>query len=199
MGIPKGLYRNPSDPASPPWIVQQFNTLLAATPSTIHMALGFHASLYLPHLPIPHPRLSYSVHPNPEGGPFETLCCALETLMKSSLKLKSKDWIGYLPLDVPCPPQNFWQDLKTSQIPAESQVLLPTHLGRGGHPIFFRTRFAKTLLSLPSQHPARRLDWVIRSLADGQKFRFETECQEILLNLNTPRDWEHYQKMSREN
>jgi molybdenum cofactor cytidylyltransferase len=61
-------------------------------------------------------------------------------------------------------------------------IVLPSYLGRRGHPLIFASRLYDELLAAPAETGARAVVWK----HDGEVLEVPTEEQGVLINLNDP-------------
>jgi CTP:molybdopterin cytidylyltransferase MocA len=178
MGQPKGLV--PFE--GKPWIETQLAHLADRGLSDAIVVLGYSADLYFAALPwlrasgaVHGLRVRAVVNTLPEFGPFSSIQAGARVLGAGA-------WI--LPVDVPCPTRETWELLSASR----ASVCVPTHLGKGGHPVRVSQAFLNRLVNIPADGPDSRLDHQIR-LAGADVERVEVTDPLVLKNLNSPEDW----------
>ena len=124
-----------------------------------------------------------------EKGPF------------SSLQMGLTHWAAsepmgpcfVLPIDTPCPQPDVWQKLNQYMNKFQAQVALPTFASKGGHPVLLQHDFIQRLLQVPLQdNPEARLDRQMYLLADQLRVRVPVDDPQVVMNLNTPDQWQAY-------
>jgi len=81
--------------------------------------------------------------------------------------------------------------LQTAMINSHLGALVPEYGGRGGHPVFISSRAAKALVQIDPEREDARLDRQIVIMQDV--LRLPVNDKGILLNINTPEEWERAQ------
>lgn len=66
-------------------------------------------------------------------------------------------------------------------------ITIPTHLGKGGHPIIFSTELLPEFMSISEE--SQGLKAVVRR-HEAQTLRVDVDSPEVLLDLNTPQDYQ---------
>jgi len=114
----------------------------------------------------------------PENGPFSTLKKCLKNIDASSDAL-------ICPIDVPIiNATNLKQLIKT-----KSYIVKPIYNNQSGHPIKINNQFVRELLN---EKLSARLDELITTLPKDKINKIPCIDSQIILNLNTPKDWENY-------
>lgn len=188
MGQPKGLLFDKKEY----WLETQLKSIASAGGKEVYIALGFHTPTYcekLPWLtsalqaPITYLNLNIRaiVNPNPERGSFSSLQTVLSQIEKPKTIL-------LCPIDVPIPKDETLELLLEKQ----QAIVIPNYKGKNGHPIVMATSFWRPLLQLDSSNS--RLDFLIKACPSSMIGIVPVENPEVILNLNTPEDWETYQQ-----
>jgi molybdenum cofactor cytidylyltransferase len=193
MPLPKGLQRIGHEL----WIERQLRNLANEGQSTGVIVLGYRKEEYLQALPWLHKaytcqyenfqgtfhgtQFQVVVNPQPEYGPFSSIQAGARELLQNPKTQAAT----LLPVDVPCPPASVWRVLEDAQ----SSVVIPCFQNRGGHPVRLSRNFLNQLLLCPPNQENARLDFQIKLLPRTQVQRLETNYPGVLLNMNTPMDW----------
>ncbi len=119
------------------------------------------------------------VNEEPQRGPFSSLQCGLGVAAPGPTGA-----IFVLPVDVPAASAQVWRML--AQCDRQLDAVIPTHEGRGGHPVRLGADFAAQLREIPWDRPDARLDAQLAALPPTRLRRLEVEDESIRLNLNTP-------------
>ena len=141
----------------------------------------------LPHAPPKeHRRLfrtaHWTVNPQPDPGFFTSLIIGLRVL-------EPRDAPAFVqPVDVPLPDERALQGLLEGLVPG-AVAAVPSHRGRGGHPVLLGPQARAELLAMNLAMPGARLDRWLR--AKGPKVRrVETDDPRILLDLDRAEDFQ---------
>lgn len=179
LGVPKGLVRV----AGTPWLERQLRTYAAAGGGRVCVVLGYELDAYVRSLswidaarraPIRRFGLEVrvAVNPEPDRGMRSSLDVGLQ-------QLGARGSVFVLPIDCPAPVAA-WRALED----AGGEAAVPTHRGRGGHPV---------RLGAPALAALRRtdapLDEVLRSCAVR---RLEVDEPDVVVNLNEREQWERW-------
>lgn len=162
-----------------PWLRAQLDDIRCQTSGPIRVVLG-PASLAEAALCDRLPGVSVWVNPDPDLGPFSSLQAGLAGLSGPA-------FAG--PLD--CPVTPVLAELQAAMA-AGDEAVVPTHLGRGGHPVLLGQSLVARLLSMDPAHPEARLD---RQLRLARARRLEVMDSRVSLNLNRPEDFERYRNL----
>lgn len=187
MGQPKGLLPL----GEHTWLEDQLGQLEKYGRNNGILVLGFDAQEYLQSPALARIkqrqlRLQVVINPEPEWGPFSSIQTGIRALRQES----PVSSVYVLPIDVPVPPPYVWDRLSQSLGEAPTaRVVIPCFQAKGGHPVLLSQNFMNALVKVPSNLPTSRLDAQIHLLKEDQVLRIETEEPKILLNLNTPEDW----------
>jgi CTP:molybdopterin cytidylyltransferase MocA len=143
----------------------------------------------------------------PERGPFSSLGLALEALfgLEAAPSPARPDGVFVMPVDVPCPgPSTFRAllaafdienaNLAQANVPRE-RVLTPEVASRGGHPVLLNRAFAGSVLARTHGESSQRLDHAIAELPPGARVRVPVDDVRVVLNLNTPEDFQRFAKL----
>lgn len=188
MGHPKGLLLH-NDIY---WLETQLKSIASSGRTEVYIALGFHTAAYCEKLPwltsalqIPITYLNLNiraiVNPNPERGSFSSLQTVLAEISEHTTVL-------LCPIDVPIPKDETLQLLLEKQ----QAIVIPNYKGKNGHPIVMAASFWRPLLQLNPSNS--RLDFLIKACPSSMIGIVPVENPEVILNLNTPEDWETYQQ-----
>ena len=188
MGHPKGLLLDKKEY----WFETQLKSIASSGGTEVYIALGFHMSTYCEALPwltsalqVPITYLNLNiraiVNPNPERGSFSSLQTVLSQIEETKTIL-------FCPIDVPIPKDETLQLLLKKQ----QAIVIPNYKGKNGHPIVMTASFWQPLLQLDPNNS--RLDFLIKACPSSMIGIVPVENPEVILNLNTPEDWETYQQ-----
>jgi CTP:molybdopterin cytidylyltransferase MocA len=175
--MPKGLI----EVDGRPWIERQIEALRRAGMPNVIVVLGHQKEAYERVLRAQ--GVVTTVNPDPDRGPFSSLQSGLGSLPAGV----QAAWV--LPVDVPCPSRAVWERLEQEASLRGSDVALPVHHGKGGHPVRLSLPFARQLLALSPLDPDARLDHQIHRLPSSRISRVEVEDPRVLANLNTSDDF----------
>ena len=180
MGIPKGLL----DYHGKPFLSYQIESLFEIGFTDIIVVSGKDTALYQENIP-ELKKSTVIVNPQPERGLFSSIQSGL-------LRLKDKYQSGVfiLPLDVPCPSKEVWNQLAAELSSSEANVSIPEFNGKRGHPVLLSDEFKQYLQTCSSDS---RLDFEIRKQKELQKAKIiSVNDKNITLNLNTLEEWEAF-------
>ncbi|MGL3001863.1 nucleotidyltransferase family protein [Flavobacterium sp. RSSB_23] len=188
MGHPKGLLLH-NDIY---WLETQLKSIASSGGTEVYIALGFHTATYCEKLPwltsalqVPITYLNINiraiVNPNPERGSFSSLQTVLAEISEHTTVL-------LCPIDVPIPKDETLQLL----LEKKQAIVIPNYKGKNGHPIVMAASFWRPLLQLDPNKS--RLDYLIKACPSSMIGIVPVENPEVILNLNTPEDWETYQQ-----
>jgi len=173
MGQPKAL----QDYHGQPWLRAQIEAIRAQTQGPIRVVLGPQGERESQLLEGVE-GVQTVLNPAPQRGPFSSLQVGLEGL-------PGPVFVG--PLD--CPVAPVLRILFPSMDP-DDEAVVPTHQGRGGHPVLIGPTLVGRLLELEAGAPEARLDLALKR---SRTRRVEVEDARILLNLNTSEAWQAFQ------
>ncbi len=126
-----------------------------------------------------------TTNPNPEKGQFSSIQYGLLAVSKNY-----QSGVFILPLDVPCPNRNVWENLVKGLNQAKASVCIPEYEGKKGHPVLLSEEFKQYLLTCKTDS---RLDFEINKQKDMQKAKIiSVKDKNITRNLNTPEEWEEF-------
>lgn len=109
---------------------------------------------------------------------------ALERIAERFRPASDDGWL-LVPADHPLLPPALLMDLLTAWDARRPEILVPTYLGRRGHPTLFRWRTAAALREIPAD---RGLNWLLERLAD-QVTQWPCAFPETIQDLDTPEDY----------
>lgn len=210
MGVPKGLL----PVGGRPWLMEQLLGFREGGGREAIVVLGFHQDAYTEEIPwirealgktvrIKDLEISVVMNPQPGRGQFSSLQCAVASLGETKREgetgdpLREKAQAGspgigrqalavfVLPIDVPCPGKEVWERLTEAFRPPLAAVI-PRYREKGGHPVLLSASFLDRLKRLPLDDPAARLDFQIKALPPEALCYVEVEDPRIVLNINTP-------------
>ena len=127
--------------------------------------------------------VSVVINEQPERGPFSSLQRGLSAVGGPAF---------VLPVDVPCADAPVLVALERALDDADAAV--PRVEGRGGHPVLLAASAVARVLATPIDDENARLD---RLLAHLRVARLAVDDPRVRMNLNTPSDWEDWQRMPR--
>ncbi|MHA2309424.1 MAG: nucleotidyltransferase family protein [Candidatus Heimdallarchaeaceae archaeon] len=126
-----------------------------------------------------------TVNPNPEKGQFSSIQYGLLEVSKVNLL-----GVFILPVDVPCPEKEVWENLLKSLNSSNANVSIPAFQGKKGHPVIISEDFKEYLLTCKIDS---RLDFEINKQKDMEKAKIiSVKDKNITRNLNTPEEWEEF-------
>jgi len=88
-----------------------------------------------------------------------------------------------LPLDTVGVPHEVIREICDKGIKSGMNVI-PTHDGKGGHPVFLRPELVKNILAAQL---SSRLDHLLQ--ADKETLKLPVSSKNVLNNINTPDEW----------
>jgi molybdenum cofactor cytidylyltransferase len=180
MGQPKGLVVH----AGRPWLEAQLDALRGRR---VVVVLGYDAPRYLQAIPDLPARAEVVVNPDPDRGPFSSLQVGLAAFGPSPAGP-----VFVLPVDVPAPSATVWDALEAALASAGGSLatcldaVIPSHEGRGGHPVLLAPPFIARLCRRDPASPDARLDVALRS---AETLHVPVGDARVRLNLNAPEDW----------
>jgi molybdenum cofactor cytidylyltransferase len=188
LGRPKGLVVV----AGEPWLALQIERLGECGASRVVVVLGhawdehvsalpWVARAYETGFPVTGLLVQVARNEEPERGPFSSLVCGIE-------RLGAGEAAYVMPVDMPCPGRVVWGALEAAMT-AEVDAAVPTHGGRGGHPLLCSARFLARLAALPTGREDLRLDAQVRGLQERARRRVAVDDVRVTVNLNTPEAW----------
>lgn len=198
LGMPKGLI---TDPRSGQTLLEMQLRRLEEIPLThVVLVFGHQASRYRERFSWLPPKdqwwsqylsmkLAIAVNARPEWGPFSSLQTGLQFLMGENL-LTGGCYV--LPIDCPAADQHVWARMQALTTDSDVKVVSCRYQERGGHPIWLSEDFSRTMLGLDPQQADSRLDWQIAGLDAYAKRAVTSDDPRILINCNTPVQWEEY-------
>lgn len=173
FGSPKGLASIDGVPLIK-WSVGRF---LAAGGGHVIAVVGRHGNAYAAALE--GSGAEVVVNPCPDRGAFHSLQLGL-----AHATVGAGGALFVLPVDVPAPHPQIWRALATCD--GSFAAVVPSHGGRGGHPVRLGRAFAAQLREIPWNATDARLDRQLRALPAEASLRFEVADAGIRANLNTP-------------
>lgn len=192
MGFPKGLlaYRNTV------WILEQLNRIAQSTVTTVYVGLGYCHQDYFCVIPwlkdaqekfIRYNNLKIKVVVNrePERGSFSTLQTVLAQIPK-------KHSVLIHPIDVPILNAIELEEI----ISTDNCIVLPHYLEKNGHPIKVAPSFWNPIVRMDVNDKNARLDFLIKKKNPKKLTLVAVQDSDIVLNLNTPKDWEYFTQKS---
>lgn len=179
LGFPKGLVRV----EGMPWLERQLRSYAACGGDRACVVLGHDLDVYRASLPwLDAARraairrfgleLRAAVNPEPDRGMRSSLDLGLA-------ELAAEGSVFVLPVDCPAPSE-LWARLER----AEGDAVVPTHGGRGGHPV----RLGESVRAALRRSDAP-LNEVLRSCAVR---RLEVDDPSVVTNLNGREQWERW-------
>ena len=182
MGEPKGLV----DRDGKPWLIRQVEQFRAIGGEKVCIVFNPDEAAYRFLIPqLENMGCLIAENLRPEFGPFssfQTGVVALEAAM---------DGVFFLPVDCPVAEKIVWEELAKA-IDKKVEVAIPFYKGKGGHPVLIAGFFLMKLLCLACDDKESRLDIQIRNLPDESKKIVEVEDSKILLNLNSPTNFQKF-------
>jgi len=180
MGVLKGLL----DYHGKPFLSYQIESLFEIGFTDIIVVLGKDTTIYQENIP----QLKKStviVNPQPDRGSFSSLQSGL-----FGLNDKYNSGVFILPIDVPCPSKEVWDQLAVELSSSKANVSIPEFNGKRGHPVLLSDEFRQHLQTCSSDS---RLDFEIRKQKELQKAKIiSVNDKNITLNLNTLEEWEAF-------
>ena len=183
MGIPKGLLNYQGKT----FLSYQIDQVSNMGFSKIVVVLGKNEKIYQEKIP-ELKKHTIIVNPAPEKGQFSSIQCGL-----LSLSNVSQSGAFILPIDVPCPDYDVWEQLAIELLLSDANVSIPEFQGKKGHPVLLSEEFKQHLLSCDSES---RLDFKIHKQIDEHKAKvISVNDKNITLNINTLEEWKEYKVM----
>lgn len=175
MGSPKALLPFPDQPL----VAAHWLALRTASLDPLKIVAGHDAKRVIEGSGLG--RENFVVNPRPERGPFSSLQLGLRALLKDptwpAVVVEPVDALPVHPVIIVA----LAQQLAHRGAPAA----MPSHLGRGGHPILLSRSLCKELLRLDPKKT--RMDELLHRLeARGACARVEVYTDDIHANLNDP-------------
>jgi CTP:molybdopterin cytidylyltransferase MocA len=190
MGVDKGLLKYKQTF----WILEQLRRISESNISTVYIGLGYNYEHYFNAISwlksaqdslFQFEGLSIQVVLNrlPEKGPFSTLQNVLKNIQIESDVVLS-------PIDTPILSSKELNKIISEQ----NSVVIPNFEGENGHPIKINYKFWKNLCNLDLNDKSSRLDFQIKKINSIQISKIEVLDREVILNINTKKDWINYLK-----
>jgi CTP:molybdopterin cytidylyltransferase MocA len=222
MGTPKGLL----DYHGHPWLIEQLQRFKASYGKRVIIVLGYHQAPYFEQIPwlvkaVTEPvqqlglEISVVINPAPEHGQFSSLQQAVAFLhanetdfterpCPSQAPNAERSFIGQkipgafiLPIDVPCPGKEVFQELAEAFSPS-IDAAIPQYQSKGGHPVLLGGDFLSRLAEVPPASPLARLDLQILSLPKDWIALVSVNDKSICLNMNSMIEFQKYAQTDRE-
>ncbi|MCC7442103.1 MAG: NTP transferase domain-containing protein [Bdellovibrionales bacterium] len=192
MGEPKGLL----DFHGEPWVEVQLRRFRERGGEDAVVVLGYGAAEYFRRLPwlqaafkglqaVNGLKVRPALNEVPKHGPFSSIQAGIRSL------LDRRSGAYVLPVDVPVPAPQVFAALEKARRP-ETEVLIPTHEGKGGHPVWLSERFLSQLLGVRPSSRMARLDRQIAILPPESVSRVAVGDPDVLFNFNTPEQYRVY-------
>lgn len=185
-----------------PWLEHQLQALTRVGLRRLVIVLGYQAEEYFDQFPafesareqwvrMGKAQIAVIVNPAPHRGPFTSIQAAGKFLPVVTPNPHSLGGIFLIPVDVPVPSGETWNQLADSfQSPVHACV--PVHEGSGGHPVLVSAKFMETLLKLPADSPDSRLDRQIHFLPPEQVRRIPVRDFRVGVNMNGREDFDKF-------
>jgi CTP:molybdopterin cytidylyltransferase MocA len=164
--------------------------------------------------------ISTVINPTPEQGQFSSLKCAIallsaprlspspqpspsrlsssqasrgegERFPSSFLEDRGGGGAFILPIDVPCPGKEAFENL-TAAFHDSIDAVIPQYQSKGGHPVLLSAGFLQRLTEVPHSSPDARLDLQIQALPVKRITFVPVENKNILLNMNSLAEFQGY-------
>lgn len=187
MGQAKGTL----DYHGTPWLQVQILQLGLCGIQKIILVLGDDHKLYENIFPVADleskVKIDIEVVINPEVplGPFRSL--------QKAFSITDGDCF-VLPIDTPCPEPEVWNFLKLNL--KTYLAVTPSVNEKTGHPVLLSHRFIEGLKKIKSSDPNYRLDRQLSALSSNEFKKIEVTDHKILMNLNTPEQWNQFLKQN---
>lgn len=203
QGVPKGLLL---DGQSKPWLLSQLEDFKSLGGTKVIIVLGQHHAAYTENIPY----LS--------RGDWGQWCAVsglhiLKILNSSgndafsSVRLASQAMrnqffhsMAIKPVDTPFPKPEVWKKMLNISTAfftsSDVRAIIPSYAGKGGHPVLLNREFFLSLAEVVPNSELARLDKQLQSLSWEQRFYLDFEEPSILLNCNTPQDWQQFRGLS---
>jgi CTP:molybdopterin cytidylyltransferase MocA len=147
----------------------QIDALLNGGAGEVYVVTGYHRDAIASAI-LPSKRVTIVVNPQPQRGMFSSILSGIEAVRDADARILIH------PVDVPLPGADTLRRL----IGAEGEIVIPSVLGRKGHPVIIAGELARTLFHAPQQ----RLDAWLRDHGDVTRY-VEADEPDILQNGNT--------------
>lgn len=186
MGMPKGLL--PFKETF--WILEQLRRISLTSLKTVYIGLGFQHQDYFEAIDwfeaaMGKPffflgmKVAVVINETPDAGPFSTL-------QKVISHISGCPDILVHPIDTPLLNREELQRI-TDQ---EGLIVLPNYEGKNGHPVKLKYAFWEKLKFLDPADEQSRLDVQIKQRDAKEIVPLAVSGEVILLNFNTPAEWE---------
>ena len=132
-----------------------------------------------------HPGVTCVYNPDFAQGKTASIKAGLRALQAAPSP--QPEWILLLNVDQPRSPDTIQQVIELHHgSPQEHLITVPTHGGKGGHPVIFSASLIEELMEISEENAG--LKAVVRCHA-SETVRVEMGNPEVLLDLNTPEDY----------
>lgn len=165
---------------------------LEKQPLVLHIARRLEAVGYRPVLPVVNETVDAAlegleewehfpsvVNPDPASGALMSIRIGLGALPDPGCA------VLLLPVDHPFVSNRTLAKLRDHAAP--NRIVIPTYEGKRGHPPLFGQRFLRLLFDIPLEEGARG---VYARLEPGELTELEVDDPGVLMNVNTPAEWE---------
>ena len=188
MGVEKGLLKFKQTY----WILEQIRRISKTSIKKVYIGLGYNYQQYFDAIdwfekasktPVSFMGIAVSICINktPEHGSFSTL----QTVIKS---IPTNSEVLINPIDTPILNAVELESI----IETKNDVVIPNYHTKNGHPIKLTAFLWKDFINIPLENKNARLDYQIKKIASSKVSHISVLDNAILLNLNTPKDWESY-------
>ena len=190
MGMAKGLLKfNKTF-----WILEQLRRTALTSIQSVYIGLGYQHQHYFEAIewfaeaskkPYKYLGLEVTIVINetPKSGPFSTLQAVLNSVTDNKDVLVN-------PIDSPILNATDFEKI----INEKCLIALPNYKGKNGHPVKLAYAFWQKLKSLDPLDSDSRLDFQIKKTAATEISNLSVSSADILLNINTPADWDCLKK-----
>ena len=190
MGMAKGLLKfNKTF-----WILEQLRRIALTSIQSVYIGLGYQYQHYFEAIEWfaeaskkPYKYLGMEVtiviNETPESGSFSTLQAVLNSVADNKDVLVN-------PIDSPILNAADFEKI----INEKCLIVLPNYKGKNGHPVKLAYAFWQKLKSLDPLDSDSRLDFQIKKTATTEISNLSVSSADILLNINTPADWDCLKK-----
>jgi len=178
MGTPKAILPFPTNEATPGKITFLAHLLAVSRHpkvAELRVVLGAHAERVRERIKLNAANIIFN--PDWQQGQLSSIQSALRSLAGTNV-----DGMLLLLVDHPLVSAQLIGKLVDAFHPSKEAIVLPTYLGKRGHPVIFPSRLFPELLAAPLDVGARAVVWA----HNAEVCEVTTEEEGVVLNLNDP-------------
>ncbi len=167
-----------------PWIQQQATALSSLNFSNIFIVTNKDLYITLQKLC---PNQIIILNEQDSLGPFFSIQLGIQSILK---KFPSTS-VFIKPVDIPVSDTEVWQQLESKIIPG-ILASIPSYSNKKGHPVCVSNNIARKIEKFDVYAENARLDYILRDIPEENKLICKVNDKKIILNINSPEDWERY-------